>query len=138
MTVTTTPAMPSDPNSQMYSEAGMDVDIVDVELDEIDLQDYIGMFAESQRQQARERHLEVQSLVDSLGGNSRKYRRERGRRARAMVSEVYSCSARDSHGQTTAPLRIGARHSIGFNHLRHGRHAGGLWQEMDEIEPNSD
>ena len=59
--------METNPNDQMYTEAGMDVDIIDKEQAEIDLNYYIGMFAAAHRERAREKHLEIQSIVNSLG-----------------------------------------------------------------------
>ena len=42
------------------------------------------------REEAREANGEILNLIRQLDGNTAKYRRERGRAMRAIVSEIYS------------------------------------------------
>ena len=65
----------------------MDVDVVQ---DERELKHVLSLMAKEQRTRARGTHDEIICLVDALGHNGRKYRREATQRLRAVVSEVYS------------------------------------------------
>ena len=72
----------------IHTEIGQSGDDINEEYQ--DLRAMIMMYDVSERRQAREKQQDVMSIVESMGGNGRSYQRERGRRARAIVSEVYS------------------------------------------------
>ena len=79
------------PNHGGDSAAGeptMDLDVV--ETDDIALNDLMKVRDRGTRDEARVLNGEIMSLIDSLGGNTSKYRRERGKAIRAIVSEMYS------------------------------------------------
>ena len=66
----------------------MDIDIV--ETDDIALDDLMNMWDRGTRDEARVINGEVMSIIGNLGGNASKYKRERGKAIRAIVSEMYS------------------------------------------------
>ena len=62
-----------EPERQVRSDEGMDLDLVH---EDRDLRQVIAMLAKDQRDQARETHEGVISLVASLGHDGRRFRRE--------------------------------------------------------------
>ena len=58
--------------------------------DDISMRDLMKMMNQAEAEETRELDREIMSIVKSLGGNSSKYRRERSRAVRAVVSEIYS------------------------------------------------
>ena len=72
----------------------MDVDIVSHEEDqramESDLRALLAVHSVEDREQARQNHHNMMTLVAPIGQNGKKYRREATKRLRAIVSEVYS------------------------------------------------
>ena len=59
-------------------------------MSELELRDVCRLFDVAERRYARDAHREILSIVASLGGDARKFQRERARSARAIVSELYS------------------------------------------------
>ena len=57
---------------------------------ELELRDIGRLFDIAARRDARIAHQEILNVVSSLGGDARKFQRERARTARAIVSELYS------------------------------------------------
>ena len=55
-----------------------------------DMRDLARIFIVEARDEARQHHAEAASIIALLGGDGRKYIRERARAARAIVSELYS------------------------------------------------
>ena len=68
---------------------GMDVDIIENK-PETDLKELFSVLMRDARDEVSEANREIMSIVKSLGGNTGKYRRERQRALKAVVSEVYS------------------------------------------------
>ena len=62
---------------------------VDPNLD-TDMRDLARLFIVEARDEARQHHAEAASIVGVLGGDGRKYIRERARAALSIVSELYS------------------------------------------------
>ena len=56
----------------------------------MDLRDAVLLFQVEERAEARQRQCEIVDVVASLGGDARAFRRERARKARAIVAEFYS------------------------------------------------
>ena len=54
-----------------------------------DLQELMAVLQRDEREEICEAHVEILSIIKALGGNQSKYRRERRRAVRAIVSEVY-------------------------------------------------
>ena len=67
---------------------GMEVDVIDHPED--DLRELMKVLGRADREEVLEANSEIMSVVRSLGGNDRKFRRERSRAIKAVVSEVYS------------------------------------------------
>ena len=57
---------------------------------ECELRDIVRLYCVEMRREARQRQNEVLLAVNQMGGDGCKYRRERARAARAVISEVYS------------------------------------------------
>ena len=79
-----------------------------VESVEDDLRDMVMLYGVEERKEARHRQRQILDVVASLGGDSRAYRRERARKAKAIVAEFYSpprigALARDLPGYGIAP-----------------------------------
>ena len=58
-------------------DGGMDVDIIEAEAAEKDLRDFILLHRVEERSQARAKQQDILSIVQSMGGDGRKYRRGR-------------------------------------------------------------
>ena len=67
--------------------SGMDIDLVDGDMD---MRGLLEGMARDVKQQIGEIDAEVLQIVSSLGGDSSRYRRERGKAFRAILSEIYS------------------------------------------------
>ena len=67
---------------------GMEVDLVDDSGD--DLRELMKVLTRDEREEVRRANSEIMSVVRALGGNDRKFRRERSRAIKAVVSEIYS------------------------------------------------
>ena len=65
----------------------MDMDIAEADMP---LELLLNLFDQATREEARQVNGEIMSLISSLGGSTSKYRRERERSIRAIVSEIYS------------------------------------------------
>ena len=57
---------------------------------DISMRDLMKIMNQAEAEETRELYREILSIVKSLGGNSSKYRRERSRPVRAVLSEIYS------------------------------------------------
>ena len=57
---------------------------------DVPLQEMMKLWDQSTVEEAKELDKQILSIVGSLGGSTSKYRRERGRAFRAIVSEIYS------------------------------------------------
>ena len=66
----------------------MEVDLVDDSGD--DLRELMKVLTRDEREEVRRANSEIMSVVRSLGGNDRRFRRERSRAIKAVVSEIYS------------------------------------------------
>ena len=103
---------PADAAANEFNGPGMDVDLVnlaesDAE-DEQDLRDIVRLYEVQDREAGRQRQAEILSVIESLGGDRRAYRRERAKAARAIVAEFYSpprvgALARELPGYGVAP-----------------------------------
>ena len=51
---------------------------------------FLNLFDIADRQEMRQTHEEIESLIMLMGGNSKAYRRERRQQSRAIVAEIYS------------------------------------------------
>ena len=58
--------------------------------DDIPLDKLVGLLDKATHDEARELDAEIMQIIGSLGGNSGKYGRERGRAMNAILSEIYS------------------------------------------------
>ena len=83
-----------------------------------DLRDIVLLYKVEERRAARQQQQHVTDIVASLGGDARPFRRERAKRARALVAEFYS-SARVS-ALATNLARRGAHppHHLGLDSPR--------------------
>ena len=63
---------------------------VPVDGDDLAFRELMGMWDQNMREEARQLNGEILSIVQSMGGNTSRYRRERGRAVRAVLSEIYS------------------------------------------------
>ena len=73
-------------DAQAHADApDMDMDIIEADMP---LELLLNLFDQATREEARQVNGEIMSLISSLGGNSAKYRRERERSIRAVVSET--------------------------------------------------
>ena len=61
----------------------------DEQLEE-DMRDIMRLYGRDERAAARDRQDEILSVIDSLGGDSKSFRRERARCSRAIIAEMYS------------------------------------------------
>ena len=87
------PNSPVQARSPTPTDEGMDTGVAqddDDDDEDADLRDIVRLFNVEEREQARQRQREIMSIVDSLGGSSRTFRRERARSTRAIISELYS------------------------------------------------
>ena len=57
---------------------------------EEDMRDIVRLYGRDERAAARDRQDEILSVFDSLGGDSKSFRRERARCSRAIIAEMYS------------------------------------------------
>ena len=73
---------------RIANDPGMDVDLV--ERGDSDFRMLIAHVSRELREEARAIDGHILQIVDSLGGSTGKYRRERGKAARAVLSEIYS------------------------------------------------
>ena len=70
---------------------GMEVDLVmEIEPDESDLKELMQTMTRDAREEVRRANHDILSVVRAMGGDSRKYKRDRAKAVRAVVSEVYS------------------------------------------------
>ena len=88
--VPTTPraTMPNADREVVTPDGNADIDMGLVETD-VPLGKMLDMLNHHQCEEVRAANDEVMSIVSSLGGNSSKYRRERGKALRAIVNEIY-------------------------------------------------
>jgi hypothetical protein len=85
--------MDDDGRTDNVQEApGMEVDaVMEVEAtDESDLKELMQTMARDAKEEVRKMNSEIMSVVRALGGDSQKYKRDRAKAIRAVVSEVYS------------------------------------------------
>ena len=89
--VPTTPnALPNADQDVMTPRTpGEDVDMNVVESD-APLEKMLDMLNSAQSEEVKAADDEIMSLIRSLGGNASRYRRERGKALKAIVSEIYS------------------------------------------------
>ena len=57
---------------------------------ECDLRDMVLLYRVEERRAAKARQRQLIEIVASLGGDARAFRRERARRAKAIIAEFYS------------------------------------------------
>ena len=67
----------------------MDIDVVESK-PETDLQELMAVMQRCDREQIQQANEDILAIVKSLGGNQGKYRRERRRAIKAIVSDIYS------------------------------------------------
>ena len=84
------PNSPVQAGSPAPADEGMDTGIAQDDDEEADLRDIVRLFNVEEREQARQHQREIMSVVESLGGSCRTFRRERAKSARAIISELYS------------------------------------------------
>ena len=58
--------------------------------EDVDLREMVQLYNVEERESATRRQKEILSVVESLGGDRRAYGRERARKARAIIAELYS------------------------------------------------
>ena len=75
--------------SSMPIDGGMDIDIIEDKPD-TDLQEILAMMRANDRDEIKDANDEILAVIRSLGGDRGKYKRERSKAMRAMVSEFYS------------------------------------------------
>ena len=80
-----------DIDQRAAAEGGMDIDIIEasgaaVADGDVSFAEYLDCYDHQLQQEARQVNGEILEIVGSLGGNVGKYRRERGRALRAVVS----------------------------------------------------
>ena len=73
--------------AETHADPGMDIDTIE---EDIPMDELLALWDRGTRDEAKVINSEILSLVNSLGGSSSKYRRERGKAFRAIVSEIYS------------------------------------------------
>ena len=81
--------MPGNVDAQLQ-RGTMPGSVDDADAVDVPLQQMLKLWDQSTVDEARELNREILSIVGSLGGSTSKYRRERGRAFRAIVSEIYS------------------------------------------------
>ena len=82
---------PMDDRGELAEVSGeMDTGIVDDIEEDVDLREIVQLYNVEEREAAVRRQREILSVVESLGGDRRAYGRERARKARAIISELYS------------------------------------------------
>ena len=78
----------ADVDEVIANQGNMELGIV--ESSEEELRDMVMLYNVEERKDARIRQQHILDVVASLGGDSRAYRRERARKAKAIVAEFYS------------------------------------------------
>ena len=68
----------------------MDVYLVENEYEDFDFRDFVEKIGHDVGRRVEETHAPILQIIDSLGGATRKYRRERDRALGAVLSELYS------------------------------------------------
>ena len=71
------------------AEPGMDIDLVEKNTD-VDLKHLMAALRRDEKLEIEETNREIMAVLNSLGADSAKYRRERSKPIRAVVSEIYS------------------------------------------------
>ena len=66
---------------------GMDIDIVEPETD---LKELMSVLTRDAKKQIKETNNEILSVIRALGGDGNRYKRERQKSIKAVISEVYS------------------------------------------------
>ena len=83
------PEAESSEADQIQPEVPMDVDVVDHK-PESDFKELFALLRREEKNEIAEANREILEVVRSLGGDKGKYRRERQRALKAVVSEIYS------------------------------------------------
>ena len=96
----TSPArgMDDDRDDRVYQDArtpdgggpDMEMDIADGSTDHVPLERFTDLLDKAQSDEVRRDDAEIMSLIRCLGGDGPKYRRERNKAMKAIVSEIYS------------------------------------------------
>ena len=68
---------------------GLKIQQVDDQVEQ-EMREILSVYEKEERGEARRQQEEILNVVESLGGDSAKYRRERARCARAIIAEIYS------------------------------------------------
>ena len=76
-------------NTPMAS-AEPEVNVRVSETEDVALRDLLRMLDQAAQAEARKDNQEILSLISDLGGNATRYKRERSKAMRAVVSEIYS------------------------------------------------
>ena len=82
--------MPPSPGGDAPDSVAGDAPTIDlyvIENDDIPLDELLKLWDRGTRDEAKAINGEIMSIIDSLGGNTSKYRRYRGKAIRAIVSE---------------------------------------------------
>ena len=93
------------PTSPAKSDMDMEADVIE---EENDLRDILRLYEVHERAAARQHQAEILSVLESLGGDRRAFRRERARKSKAIIAEFYSpprisALARELPGYNIAP-----------------------------------
>ena len=73
----------------MSAEPGMDIGLVE-ENDDVDIKRMMATLRRDEKIEIEETNREIMAVLNSLGADTAKYRRERSKSIRAVVSEIYS------------------------------------------------
>ena len=71
------------------TEPGMDIDLVEENTD-VDLKRMMATLRRDEKLEIEETNREIMAVLNSLGADTAKYRRERSETSRAVVSDIYS------------------------------------------------
>ena len=74
-------------SERIANDPGMDIDLVD---GDADMRELLESIARDVRQQVNEIDMDVMQIIGSMGGGSSRYRRERKKAFKAVLSEIYS------------------------------------------------
>ena len=75
---------------RIYADPGMDVDHVDTQVIADEDAEYMHLFSLIDRDDMIRTHEDIAKTIHMIGGDMRKYRRERHTQAQVIVSEIYS------------------------------------------------
>ena len=97
---------PIDDGGELFGDPspGMDVDVVDH--GEGDLRELMKVLGRDEREEVKSADADILNVVRALGGNDRKFRRERSKAIRAVVSEIYSPPRVTASAKLLPELRV--------------------------------